>query len=302
MRFPIQDQRFMALFPPYRSVEAIGDPCSFPRGTIPLRGSALIWNLRSGDWGGGFRAVRERPPGTALFLLLPPASEVEGTAKLLQLVEHCRPHSVLPHMPEIHPGELASVLRRFPRDLGMEVTEYLRWRGVDTDLDTRRLIRKTLDMSEDLRTVNGLARGLYISRRALGRRFLSRGLPVPSHWLHFGRCLRACLALQEPGRSLHGVATHLGYPDGFSLSNQLKRLTNLRPSIMRECFGWEWVVESWLFQEARNGSLSPMLRAHLFPDLGRSGRAEEEKAEAVGGSRKMRIMSVAEPGGSKKKP
>lgn len=291
MRFPIANHRFIGFFPPYRTLEPIDDPQRLPTGHFPMRGTALVWNLRAGDWGTGFRAVRERPPGMALLLLLPPASEIEGTSRLLQLVEQCRPHSVLPHLRTLDPEELIPVLRRFPRDLGSEVTDYLRWRGMDTDLDTRRIIRKTLELSEELRTVSGLARSLYISRRALGRRFMSRGLPVPSHWLHFGRILRASLGLQEPGRSLHAVATGLGYPDGFSLSNQMKRLTNLRPSLMRECFGWEWVVESWLLQEARSGNLSPLLRRHLFPD---SDLRRAPAGEAVNMASGQKRLSVAE--------
>ncbi len=292
MRFPTRDHRFLAFFPPYQTLDPLADPARMPGGQFPIRGAALIWNLQAGDWGSGFRAVRERPAGMALLLLLPPVSEIEGTAKLLQLMEHCRPHSVLPHMEAVDPEDLIPVLRRFPGDFGMEVTEYLRWRGVETDLDTRRLIRKTLELSADIRTVSGLARSLYLSRRALGRRFMSRGLPVPSHWLHFGRTLRACLALQAGGVSLHAVASSLGYPDGFSLSNQIKRLMNLRPSIMRECFGWEWIVEAWLFQEARMKSLSPLLRQHLFPELSLS-RGSTSGGEGTGPE--VGRMSVAEP-------
>lgn len=292
MRFPVQTHQFLGFFPPYREVEPLIDPSALPSGRFPMRGAAMIWNLRAGDWGTGFRAVRERPPGIALFLLLPPASEIEGTTKLLQLVEHCRPHSILPFMEEVDPEELGPVLRRFPRDFGSEVMEYLRWRGADTDQDTRRIIRKILDLSGELRTVSGLARSLYTSRRALGRRFLDRGLPAPSHWLHFGRILRASLGLQEAGRSLQSVATGLGYPDGFSLSNQMKRLLNLRPSLMRECFGWEWVVESWLLQEARARHLSPLLRRHLFPNLPFSSGAEKETRDLP---RKPGRMAVAEP-------
>jgi hypothetical protein len=45
----------------------------------------------------------------------------------------------------------------------------------------------------------------------------------------------------------------------------MNRLTGLRPSFMKECFGWEWVVESWLRQEATGGNLSPEVRHSLFP-------------------------------------
>jgi len=280
MRFPVENHQFLAFFPPYRSLEPIKHPSQFPQSRFPHRGAALFWNLRVGAWGSGFRAVRERPPGVALFILLPPVSELEGTDRLLDLMEHCRPHSVLPFIQELDPEELVPILRRFPTDFSMEVTEYLVWRGIEVDLDTRRLIRKTFDLSGELRTVTALSRSLYMSRRALGRRFMTRGLPVPSHWLHFGRILRACLHLQKNDANLYSIACHLGYPDGFSLSNQMMRLTNLRPSLLRECFGWEWIVEAWLHQEAQAEQLSPMLRQNLFGNI---ERLEEPPIFSAGG-------------------
>jgi AraC-like DNA-binding protein len=192
---------------------------------------------------------------------------------LLRLMALCRPHSVLPHVEEIDPDELVPVLRRFPSQFDVQVTEYLIWRGIEVD---------------------GLARALYMSRRALGRRFMTRGLPVPSHWLHFGRILRGSIRLQDPHANLFSIGCDLGYPDGFAFSNQMKRLTGLRPSIMRECFGWEWIVESWLFREAESGNLSPGLRRTLFPEKPLDTR---NLSAAVAGSRAAQssaTMRVAE--------
>ena len=107
--------------------------------------------------------------------------------------------------------------------------------------------------------MSGLSRSLYLSRRALGRRFLTRGLPVPSHWLHFVRILRTALRLQSTEDTLFTIACDLGYPDGFALSNQMRRLTGVRPTSARDCLGWEWLIESWLRQEAENGGLLPQL-------------------------------------------
>jgi len=287
------DQQFFALFPPYREVDPLSHPSAFPSAPLPPRGAALIWNLEQGDWGRGFRAVRDRPPGVALFILLPPASILGGLDRLLELMEYCRPHSILPHMEELNPEELVAFLKRFPADFPMEVADYLTWRGIEVDSDTRRLIRKTLELSGELRTVGGLARSLYLSRRALGRRFMTRGLPPPSHWLHFGRILRASVRLQHPESTLFSVAGDLGYPDGFSLSNQMHRLIRLRPSIMRECFGWEWIVESWLFQEAMEGNLSPTLHRHLFPRGRETGITAHGRLKAPGTALQERLR-VAE--------
>ncbi|MFH1763236.1 MAG: hypothetical protein ABIF09_03495 [Gemmatimonadota bacterium] len=297
MRFPVTGHRFLGFFPPYRRLEVLDHPYQIPRSPLPNRGSVLLWNLKPGEIASGSRSVRARPPGVALFVVLPPTAELGSRGEaLLRLMELCRPHSVLPHVQEIDPEELVSVLRRFPSQLAVEVTEYLLWRGVEVDLDTRRLLRKTLELSGELRTVSGLARSLYLSRRALGRRFMTKGLPVPSHWLHFGRVLRGSLRLQDPRANLFGVGCELGYPDGFAFSNQMKRLTGLRPSIMRECFGWEWIVESWLFTEAQSGSLSRTLKNKLFPD---TTPDTESLLTAVAGSRLPTpavTMRVAEDG------
>jgi AraC-like DNA-binding protein len=168
-------------------------------------------------------------------------------------------------MEDVHCDELTSILRRFPAHFDSVVTDYLVWRGAELDLDTRRLVRKALELSGELRTVSGLSRALYMSRRALGRRFMNRGLPVPSHWLHFGRVLRGSIRLQDPRGNLYKIGCELGYADGFAFSNQLNRLTGLRPSVMKICFGWEWIVESWLSKEAEAGNLSQAMRRALFP-------------------------------------
>lgn len=292
MRFPIEGQRFWGFFPPYRRLEALSHPYQIPRSPLPTRGGVLLWNLKPQEVGWGSRAVRARPPGVALVILLPPESELGDSGSFLRLMELCRPHSVLPHVEEIDPDELVSVLRRFPSQFDVEVTDYLVWRGIDVDLDTRRLLRKTFELSGELRTVGGLARGLYMSRRALGRRFVTRGLPVPSHWLHFGRILRGSIRLQGLRANLFSIGCELGYPDGFAFSNQMKRLTGLRPSMMSECFGWEWIVESWLYTEAQAGNLSPNLKRALFPDR----LAVDTDISAVAGSQPKRAsaMRVAE--------
>jgi AraC-like DNA-binding protein len=265
MRFPVERHQYLGFFPPYSTVEVLDHPGQIPVGPLPNRGSALIWNMAGGDGARSGPAVKDRPPGVALLVLLPPTSRWDPTGALLSILEDCRPHSVLPFVEKVDTEELVAVLRRFPSELAVEVTDYLQWRGMAVDQDTRHLLRRILELSDELRTVSGLSRALYMSRRALGRRFMSRGLPVPSHWLHFGRILRASIRLQDRSASLLAIGSDLGYPDGFALSNQMKRLTGLRPSIMRECFGWEWIVESWLFHEAESGSLSPDLRESLFP-------------------------------------
>jgi hypothetical protein len=54
-----------------------------------------------------------------------------------------------------------------------------------------------------------------------------------------------------------GVAFDLGYSDGFSLSNQMKRLLGIRPRHVAARLGWEWVVECWIQEEIREGGFGP---------------------------------------------
>jgi AraC-like DNA-binding protein len=201
--------------------------------------------------------VRSRPGGLPLIVILPHDAAIPTDGSLLRLLENVRPAGILPHHEDPAPEDLSSVLRQPPEDLGVEVVEYVRWRGIPLDRETAHLIRRTVTLSSELRSISGLARSLYLSRRALGRRFMARGLPVPSHWLHFARLLRVTIRLQSSGDSVLSVGYDLGYPDGFSLSNQMARLTGYRPSEARMYLGWEWLLEAWLRQEADSGGLSP---------------------------------------------
>jgi len=64
------------------------------------------------------------------------------------------------------------------------------------------------------------------------------------------------LRLQGSSENLFTVACGLGYPDGFALSNQMHRLTGVRPSQARECLGWEWLVDAWLTTERVDAALA----------------------------------------------
>ncbi len=267
-----QPAAFSILARPYRHLFPLEDPGELVGANRLYRGVAMVWHLERGSWGQGYRAIRDRPGGIALIVVLPHPDRLGDVDRLLHMTEQCRPHTLLPYHPTHDPEELAVLLRRPPSELSSEILDYLSWRGVRIDRDTRRLLARTLELSGQVTTVSGLARALYLSRRALGRRFLKCGIPVPSHWLHFTRVLRASIELQNSDKSLFRVACDLEYPDGFSLSNQMKRLTGIRPSEAREHLGWEWLLEAWLRREARNGGLSIPLRGSS------AARSQEETA------------------------
>jgi AraC-like DNA-binding protein len=208
--------------------------------------------------------VRRRPGGVSLLVVLPPAAAVADKDRVLRMIEFCRPAAVLPYHEEPHLDDLTTLLAAPPDDVAARAIDFLRWRGIPLDLEVRRLVRRTIELSAELRSVNALARGIYLSRRALGRRFTSCGLPVPSHWLHVARLLRAVIRLQRIDASLSSVSYELGYPDAFALSNQMKRLAGVRPSQIRGRLGWEWFLETWLRREAREGGFAPEIARRLL--------------------------------------
>lgn len=220
-------------------------------------GALLLWRLQGGPRSQDVPVVARRPGGLALAVILPHAEAMGSEGMLTRLLGEVRPQSILPHYEDPDPGELVQVLRRPPFNLGVECTEYMRWRGIGPDRESSQMIRRIIDLSAELRSITALSRALYMSRRALGRKFMHQGLPVPSHWLHFGRLLRAAIRMQTSDETVLSVAYELGYPDGFSLSNQMERLMGIRPSDARDRLGWEWIMEAWLKKEADSGGLAP---------------------------------------------
>lgn len=285
---PARD-RLEILRPPYLELAPV--PLDAPAiRRCPARGAALAWHVGARTPERYVAALANRPGGLALIAMLPSADELPDPTRLLRMVEEVRPAAVLPHFEAADAEDLAHVLRRPPEDPAAEVTEYLRWRGLGTDRDTTHILRRTVELSAELRSVSALSRALYLSRRALGRRFLSRGLPVPSHWLHFSRLLRVVFRLQTTQDSVLHIGYQFGYPDGFSLSNQMLRLTGVRPSEARSLLGWEWFMEAWLRMEAEAGNLTPdaLVRGEPRPEPRRhlpwrqAVTAEEERSRRAG--------------------
>ena len=242
---------------PYRTLQPVERDRQSSKRLLKKPGSALVWDMASGVRIEDHQFARDRPGGTALILVLPPAERLKPNVKVLKLIEAIHPNGILPHHEVPHVDDLAQVLRWPPSDLGADITEYLAWRGIRISRETRHVVRRTVELSAELRSISALSRGMYLSRRALGRRFEVEGLPVPSHWLHFARLLRVTFRLQNSEDSVVAAGFRFGYPDGFSLSNQMHRLTGFRPRDARKYLGWEWLLEAWLRREAEHGGLRP---------------------------------------------
>lgn len=139
-----------------------------------------------------------------------------------------------------------------------EVYEYLHGRGLASDHeDGARMLRKLLELHlrfPDRRvSVRRAARISYVSRRTLGRICKKAGLPPPSRILAFGRILNTVRLLRRPARTIAEAAYDTGWPDPFSFSNAMNRLTGLRPSEARER-GPLYMAELWLRRELSDGN------------------------------------------------
>ena len=241
------------LGPPYSHLEQV----SLADYVQPREGGWIMaWNLEADDWSDATDLVANRLAGVALVIILPRDDDRAGLVRILRAIQKTRPQAVMPHHQAPQPKEIAQVIRRPPVALASSVSEYMRWRGFSLEPATMNTIRRTIQLSARLSTITELARNLYMSRRALGRKFLKSKLPVPSHWLHIARLIRATLKLQNSTESLFQVATSLGYPDGFSMSNQMYRLCRIRPQQARARYGWEWIFECWLARELAIGGVT----------------------------------------------
>lgn len=256
------DPQLSLLSWPYRNISPVTEGRTQLKDAARMPGSALIWRMAAAKYKRTSARVEDRPGGLALIAILPPAADITADGDLVHALQRCRPHGVLPWHDSPAASDLTAVLRRPPLDLAADLTDYLVWRGLVVDQDTAHLIRRIVELSAEIRSISALARGMYMSRRALGRRLLNQGLPVPSHWLQISRIIRLGVRLQNSEASIFSLAYDAGYPDGFSVSNQMNRLMGHRPSQVREYLGWEWILEAWLRKEAHAGG------------LGRAGKAE----------------------------
>jgi AraC-like DNA-binding protein len=236
--------------PPYTRFE--------PRAIAPFgevsswRGSAVVWRLQDGvAQAAEFTWLRDRPRGLPLIVLLPPPEEVIRTLPLLPRLRDLGARAVLPDGALGTPERTRQLLSSPPLNIADAVTSYLTERGMLASRKLHGEVHRILELSTEVQSISGLARRMYTSRRTLGRHFSSEGVPVPSHWLQFGRLLHVCLQLQMKDATIFRVAHRARYPDGFTMSNQMKRVLGIRPSEASALIGWVWIVESWLDVEGR---------------------------------------------------
>jgi AraC-like DNA-binding protein len=243
--------RGLQLFrPPYRGCETI-EPGWRP--AVPAPGVAVVWFLSLEtpsyaelDW------LWERPRSLPLFVVLPEPEDVPSLATVLRSIPELSPRGVLPSVATGTMAALRTLLASPPRSLSQATADLLTELGWVPDLETRARIELIFARAPHTSSIDQLSTALCQSRRTLGRFFAERGLPVPSHWLQFARILHVAVQLQNTRTNINRVSSRFGYPDGFTMSNSMKRLTGYRPSFVREHLGWEWIVAAWLRSEELN--------------------------------------------------
>lgn len=244
--------RTFSLFaPPYTDLS----PCE-PEAVAEItdvdewKGRALIWHLtpyaREHD---DFNILRHKAPGLPLIVLLPPPAEIRQVADMLPLLRLLSPRTILPHGVVESAYRLRQVFSMPPRSLSSAVTDYLVRRGSLRQRKAVREFQRIVELAPETRSIRALSRRMYMSRRTLGRHFTGTGMPVPSHCLHFARLLHVAVSLQTDDAAMFRIAVRYGYSDGFTMSNQMKRMIGHRPSEVRQLLGWEWLVEAWLKRE-----------------------------------------------------
>ena len=233
--------------PPYQELA----PCDPERSFARSRGCALVWYLHDGDQQRDeYEWLLAREARVPLFIVLPPATAIAPVLPMIPMLNALHARGVLPNGPVDSVEPIRMLLRSAPRDLPAAIVNYLTRRGVLRETKARSLIGKIFELAPSVPSISGLSRRLYTSRRSLGRYFESQQLPVPSHWLQFARLLYVAAGLQANyDVPVFRIAVQLGYPDGFTMSNQMKRLVGCRPTDVRENLGYEWFVEDWLEME-----------------------------------------------------
>jgi AraC-like DNA-binding protein len=246
---PIAAAKSLSLFPPpyERLVPCTPDLIKVLHAVDDWKGCAIVWQLSAEhDAMQQYDLLRHKAHGLPLLVLLPPPKDIPDVVDMLPLIRGLSPRMILPFGVLDTPLRLRQVMATPPRSVAVAVTDYLTRRGL---LRTRKGVRefhRIMELAPETNSIAMLSRRMYTSRRTLGRHFAATSMPVPSHCLHFGRLINVALHLQKEEQPIFRIASRFGYPDGFTMSNQMKRLIGYRPSEVRDLLGWEWIVEAWL--------------------------------------------------------
>ncbi|MBW3629475.1 MAG: helix-turn-helix domain-containing protein [Gemmatimonadetes bacterium] len=109
-----------------------------------------------------------------------------------------------------------------------------------------------------------LARSLHVTPRTLQRWCRNAGLPAPRQLLAWMRLLLAAELLDDPGRSVLGVALACGYSSDAALRNAFRAYLELSPNALRDRGAFQTVAKA--FQKALSASAPKSPAARPRPD------------------------------------
>lgn len=235
------------ILPPYRQLIPIAVR-EVPR--LTSCGTALFWSVGSDSDDDMFTALQRRYMAVPLIVTLPAPHERARCKQLIDGIPLLYPRAILDE--RITLESAVRRLARRPERLSRAVLEFLDRTDVYIPERVRMHIRQMLDHAAYTTSVRGVTARLNTSRRTLGRDFSGASLPPARDWLAFARLLHVVCELQESGSTIQRVACKFGYPDPYTLSNQMLHTLGVRPTQARGILGWEWVVLRWVHRHLRH--------------------------------------------------
>lgn len=115
-------------------------------------------------------------------------------------------------------------------------------------------VRSILAAPPEALRVRQVARRVYASRRTLARHFRAEGLPAPIDWVALARAVCAHRTILRGG-PLRIAAAAAGYPDQFTMSNAIRRITGMRPSQLRDVRP-DGLLDVWIARQRERGTLT----------------------------------------------
>jgi AraC-like DNA-binding protein len=115
-------------------------------------------------------------------------------------------------------------------------------------------VRTIFSAPHEALRVSRIAQRTYASRRTLGRHFRAEGLPAPMDWVALARAVCAHRTILRGG-PLRIAASAAGYPDQFTMSNAIHRITGMRPTQLRNV-SWDALLDVWIARQRERGTLT----------------------------------------------
>lgn len=135
-----------------------------------------------------------------------------------------------------------------------------------------RVVRWAVEHAHDNSRVPQLAQAFGMSPATLNAHLRGARLPTAGRILVWARLFRAARLLEQPGRTVEGVALRLGYASAAAFRRALKRCTGITPSGLTASGGIRAVLESFLRRELAGDATRPRRWSECGPVRSRPAR------------------------------